>query len=117
MSPKADHDRSGEIFIKVIVPDPIYMYVILQAPQVVVCAIRLLCAKKGGDPNCFERSPFVGSYRIAHLTEHLKSNKHDYVTRRSLLKLVGKRRRVLDYLKAVDIERYRAIVKELGLRR
>ena len=57
------------------------------------------------------------SYRIAHLTEHRKSNKHDYVTRRSLLKLVGKRRRVLDYLKAIDIERYRAIVKELGLRR
>ena len=57
------------------------------------------------------------SYRIAHLTEHLKSNKKDFGTRRALLKLVGKRRRVLDYLKEVDIERYRAIVKELGLRR
>ena len=56
------------------------------------------------------------SYRIAHLTEHLKNNKKDYATRRSLLKLVGKRRRVLDYLKSVDIERYRAIVKEIGLR-
>ena len=57
------------------------------------------------------------SYRIAHLTEHMKNNKKDYSTRRSLLRLVGKRRRVLDYLKEVDIERYRNIVKELGLRR
>ena len=54
---------------------------------------------------------------IAHLTEHLKSNKKDHVTRLSLLKLVGKRRRLLDYLKEKDIERYRTIVKELGLRR
>ena len=57
------------------------------------------------------------SYRIAHLTEHLKNNKKDHVTRLSLLKLVGKRRRTLDYLKEVDIERYRNIIKELGLRR
>ena len=57
------------------------------------------------------------SYRIAHLTEHLKQNKKDNVTRRSLLKLVGQRRRLLDYLKEKDIERYRNIVKELGLRR
>ena len=49
--------------------------------------------------------------------EHLKSNKKDHVTRLSLLKLVGKRRRLLDYLKEKDIERYRTIVKELGLRR
>ena len=54
---------------------------------------------------------------IAHLTEHLKSNKKDHVTRLSLLKLVGKRRRLLDYLKEKDIERYRTIVKELGLRK
>ncbi len=47
----------------------------------------------------------------------MKNNKKDYSTRRSLLRLVGKRRRVLDYLKEVDIERYRNIVKELGLRR
>jgi len=57
------------------------------------------------------------SYRIAHLTEHLKKNKHDYNTQRSLLKLVGKRRSLLDYLKRVDIERYRAIVKALNLRK
>lgn len=57
------------------------------------------------------------SYRINHLTEHLKSNKKDYSTSRSLKILVGKRRRLLDYLKDVDIERYRAIIKELGIRR
>jgi small subunit ribosomal protein S15 len=57
------------------------------------------------------------TFRIAHLTEHLKDNKKDFNTQRSLIKLVGKRRRQLDYLKAKDIERYRAIVKELGLRR
>jgi small subunit ribosomal protein S15 len=57
------------------------------------------------------------SFRISHLTEHLKKNKKDYGTQRALQLLVGKRRSLLDYLKAKDIERYRAIVKELGLRR
>ena len=57
------------------------------------------------------------SYRIAHLTEHVKKNKKDVVTRRSLLRLVSKRRQLLNYLQKVDIERYRAIIKELGLRR
>ncbi len=57
------------------------------------------------------------TFRIAHLTEHLKKNRKDFVTQRSLQLLVGKRRSFLDYLKKNDIERYRAIVKELGLRR
>lgn len=57
------------------------------------------------------------SYRINHLTEHLKKNRKDFGTQRALQLLVGKRRSLLDYLKAKDIERYRAIVKELGLRR
>ena len=57
------------------------------------------------------------SYRISHLTEHLKSNKHDFGTQRSLLRLVGKRRQLLEYLKEVDIERYRAIIKTLNLRK
>ncbi len=57
------------------------------------------------------------TYRIQHLTEHLKKHKHDYSTERALIKLVGKRRRHLDYLKKVDIERYRKIIKELGLRK
>ncbi|MFR9651502.1 MAG: 30S ribosomal protein S15 [Rikenellaceae bacterium] len=57
------------------------------------------------------------SYRIAHLTEHLKKNRHDYGTQRSLIRLVGKRRSQLEYLKATNIDRYRAILKELNLRK
>ena len=57
------------------------------------------------------------SHRIDHLSEHLKNNRKDYNTERSLVKLVGKRRSLLDYLKSKDITRYRAIVKELGLRK
>ncbi len=56
------------------------------------------------------------SRRIADLTEHLRSHKHDHHCRRGLLKLVGQRRRLLNYLKKTDIERYRAIVAKLGLR-
>ncbi|MDO4789421.1 MAG: 30S ribosomal protein S15 [Porphyromonas sp.] len=57
------------------------------------------------------------TFRISHLTEHLKRNRKDFNTERSLKRLVGKRRRLLDYLTRVDIERYRAIIKELGIRR
>ncbi|MFD1139604.1 30S ribosomal protein S15 [Larkinella insperata] len=57
------------------------------------------------------------TFRINHLTEHLKTHKHDYGTRLGLLKLVGKRRRLLDYLIKKDITRYRAIIAELGLRK
>lgn len=57
------------------------------------------------------------TYRIAHLTEHLKKNRKDFGTQRSLQLLVGKRRSLLDYLKRKDIEKYRALIKELGLRR
>ena len=55
--------------------------------------------------------------RIADLTEHLKGNSKDHHSRRGLLKLVGKRRRLLNYLLKKDIERYRNIINELGLRR
>jgi len=57
------------------------------------------------------------SFRINHLTEHLKLNKKDFGTQRALIGLVGKRRSLLDYLKRKDIERYRAIIKELNLRK
>ncbi len=57
------------------------------------------------------------TYRIKHLTEHLKNNRKDFGTQRSLIRLVGKRRSLLDYLKKKDIERYRAIIKKLGLRK
>jgi small subunit ribosomal protein S15 len=55
--------------------------------------------------------------RITYLTDHFKTHKKDHHSRRGLLKLVGRRRRLLDYLKANKVDRYRAIVKELGLRR
>ena len=55
--------------------------------------------------------------RISHLTEHLKTHKKDHHSRRGLLMLVGRRRRMLDYVKSIDVERYRKIVADLGLRR
>ena len=57
------------------------------------------------------------TYRINHLTKHLKENHKDFNTERSLVKLVGKRRSLLDYLKKKDIEKYRALIKELGIRK
>ena len=57
------------------------------------------------------------THRIEHLSEHLKLNRKDFNTERSLVRLVGKRRSLLDYLKFKDIERYRNIVKKLGLRK
>jgi small subunit ribosomal protein S15 len=57
------------------------------------------------------------THRIEHLTNHLKKNDKDFSTQRALLKLVGKRRRLLDYLKNIDIERYREIIKVLNLRK
>lgn len=57
------------------------------------------------------------THRIKHLTEHLKNNRKDFNTKRSLVKLVGKRRSLLDYLVKKDIERYRSIIKELELRK
>ncbi|NLB26661.1 MAG: 30S ribosomal protein S15 [Bacteroidales bacterium] len=57
------------------------------------------------------------TYRVNHLNKHLKENKKDHSTRRALIKLVGKRRRLLDYLKKKDIERYRSIIEKLNLRK
>ncbi len=55
--------------------------------------------------------------RISHLTEHLRTHKHDHHSRRGLLMLVGKRRRLLNYLRREDVERYRSLIASLGLRR
>jgi small subunit ribosomal protein S15 len=55
--------------------------------------------------------------RINHLTQHMKEHKHDYHSQRGLLMLVGRRRRLLDYVRKNDVERYRAIIAKLGLRR
>ena len=57
------------------------------------------------------------SERISYLTEHFRTHKKDHHSRRGLLKLVGQRRRLLDYLKSKDIESYRTIIKDLGIRR
>ncbi len=77
-------------------------------------------AKHGGaetNTGSAEAQIALFTFRISNLTEHLKKNRKDYGTQRSLQLLVGKRRSLLDYLKKKEIARYRAIVKELGLRR
>ena len=73
--------------------------------------------QKTTDTGSAESQIALFTYRIKHLTEHVKQNRKDYVTTRSLTQLVGKRRALLDYLYDRDIERYRAIVKALGLRK
>ena len=73
--------------------------------------------KSNTDTGSAESQIALFSYRISHLTEHLKVNKKDYTTERALTILVSKRRRLLNYLKDCDIERYRSIVKALGLRK
>ena len=70
-----------------------------------------------GDTGSPEVQVALLSHRISHLTEHLKQHKHDHHSRRGLLLLVGQRRRLLRYLESVDVERYRSLIKRLGLRR
>ena len=73
--------------------------------------------KSNTDTGSAESQIALFSYRISHLTEHLKVNRKDYSTSRALTKLVAKRRALLNYLKENDIEHYRAIIKSLGLRK
>jgi small subunit ribosomal protein S15 len=70
-----------------------------------------------GDSGSPEVQIALLTHRITHLTEHLKQHQHDHHSRRGLLLLVGQRRRLLNYLQKVEIERYRSIVERLGLRR
>ena len=74
-------------------------------------------ARTAGDTGSTEVQVAILTRRITELTEHLKTHKHDHHSRRGLLKLVGRRRRLLEYLKREDIQRYRDIVAKLGLRR
>ena len=69
------------------------------------------------DTGSIEGQVALFTHRILHLTEHVKRNHKDLSTERSLVRLVGKRRKLLDYLKRIDIERYRAIIKALNLRK
>ena len=73
--------------------------------------------KSAGDTGSPEVQVAVLTARIADLTEHLKKNQKDHHSRRGLLKMVGKRRNLLAYLKGVDIERYRSLIERLGLRK
>ncbi|MBL4905672.1 MAG: 30S ribosomal protein S15 [Flavobacteriaceae bacterium] len=73
--------------------------------------------KSATDTGTSEGQIALFTFRINHLTEHLKGNRKDYNTERSLVKLVGKRRSLLDYLRKTEINRYRAIIKELGIRK
>ena len=73
--------------------------------------------KTATDTGSAEGQIALFTFRINHLTLHLKQNKKDHSTRHSLIKLVGKRRNLLDYLIKKDIERYRTIIKELNLRK
>ena len=70
-----------------------------------------------GDTGSPEVQVAVLTRRISDLTEHLKSHKHDHHTRRGLMAMVGRRRRMLTYLQNTDIERYRSLIQRLGLRR
>ena len=73
--------------------------------------------KSESDTGSAEGQIALFTYRINHLTEHLKRNRKDFATERSLVALVGKRRSLLDYLIKKDITRYRAIIKDLGIRK
>ena len=73
--------------------------------------------KSNTDTGSPESQIALFTYRISHLTQHLKANRKDFGTQRAPLRLVGKRRQLLEYLKEVDIERYRAIIKALNLRK
>ncbi len=74
-------------------------------------------ARSPGDTGSTEVQVAVLTRRIADLTDHLKTHKHDHHSRRGLLQMVGRRRRLLEYLRNEDIERYRALIAKLGLRR
>ena len=73
--------------------------------------------KSATDTGSAESQIALFSYRISHLTEHLKKNRKDFGTARSLTKMVGQRRKLLKYLYNKDVNRSRAIIKELGLRK
>jgi small subunit ribosomal protein S15 len=74
-------------------------------------------ARSTGDTGSAEVQIAVLTRRISDLTEHLKTHKQDHASRRGLLQMVGRRRRLLDYLRREDVERYREIIAKLGLRR
>jgi small subunit ribosomal protein S15 len=85
-------------------------------PEVKTDLFKQYC-KSETDSGSAEGQIALFTFRIKHLTEHLKINKKDLMTERSLVRLVGKRRKLLDYLKKKDIERYRDIISKLNIRK
>lgn len=73
--------------------------------------------KNAADTGSTESQIALFTFRIKKLTQHVQENHKDLFTKRSLVRLVGKRRRLLDYLKANDIEKYRELIKKLGIRK
>ncbi|MFA8299773.1 MAG: 30S ribosomal protein S15 [Hyphomicrobiales bacterium] len=73
--------------------------------------------KDGMDTGTPEGQVALFTFRIKHLSEHMKKNRKDLATERALVRLVGKRRKLLDYLKKIEIDRYRTIIKKLGIRK
>ena len=82
-----------------------------------IAAIIEQYGRKAGDTGSPEVQIAILTARIAELTEHLKSNQKDHHSRRGLLKMVGQRRGLLDYLKKSDLEGYRALIEKLGIRK
>lgn len=105
-------ERKTFVYIKII-----YKNISMYLAKEVKAEIFSKHGKSANDTGSAEGQIALFTHRINHLTEHLKNNRKDYNTERSLVKLVGKRRSLLDYLIKKDILRYRAIVKELGLRK
>jgi len=85
----------------------------LKSKQEVIESVRM----HEGDTGSPEVQVALLTNRINHLTEHLRTHSHDYHSRRGLLKMVGQRRNLLAYLQKKDVERYRALIAQLGLRR
>lgn len=109
----ADCNQLGYKHIKIINKINVSMYLTKEKKA----EIFAKHGKSATDTGSSEGQIALFTHRINHLTEHLKNNRKDFNTERSLVKLVGKRRNLLDYLIKNNIVRYRAIIKELGLRK
>ena len=118
-----DNLHKKALFLRSKIGDSIYLWI----NNILIIDMYLTAEKKqeffktfgtsGIDTGTAEGQIALFSYRINHLTEHLKKNKKDFSTQQALIKLVGKRRRLLDYLKIKNIDRYREIIKALKLRK
>lgn len=88
-----------------------------EAKSEIISRIRQRFSLPATDTGSSEIQVAILTERILYLTDHFRTHKHDHHSRRGLLKLVGRRRRLLDYIKARDVNRYRELIAELGLRK